>query len=69
MAVLALASAVASLNAQPSVLTSQYGNLRQSYNSQESVLISSNVKSIIEQPAFSPLLIDKGPGTSVVSNK
>jgi hypothetical protein len=52
------------LNAQPSVLTSQYGNMRQSYNSEETVLVSSAVKSIIQPAAFGggPVLaIDKAP--------
>ena len=43
----------------PCVLTSQYGNLRQSYNGNESVLVAgSNLKNIIKQPSWSPLLVD-----------
>jgi hypothetical protein len=35
--------------------------MRQSYNSQETVLVSSNLKSVIQPAAFSPLLISKAP--------
>ncbi len=70
--ILALVCAEAPLRAQPSVLTSQYGNMRQSYNSQESVLVSSSVKNIIQPAAFpttggstGPVLtIDKAPNGS-----
>ncbi len=67
MAAALFAAAALRLQAQPSVLTSQYGNMRQSYNSQESVLVSSSLQSVIAPAAFSggPVLaIDKAPNGS-----
>jgi hypothetical protein len=48
----------------PSVLTAQYGNLRQGYNSQESLLTSTCLSSgtvTLKQPVWSPLLVGSGP--------
>ncbi len=47
------------LGAQPSVLTEQYGNLRQGYNNQESYLTASGITAAAPTVApFSPLLVD-----------
>jgi hypothetical protein len=54
------------LNAQPNVLTAHYGNTRQGYHGQESVLTSSTVSSAIHFAAFSPLLVDlEQPGGNI----
>jgi hypothetical protein len=49
----------------PSVLTAQYGSLRQGYNSSETMLTSTcigNGTVTITQPTWSPLQVDPGPG-------
>jgi hypothetical protein len=49
----------------PSVLTAQYGNLRQGYNSSETTLTSTclnNGTVTMKQPSWSPLMVDSGIG-------
>jgi hypothetical protein len=49
----------------PSILTAQYGNLRQGYNASESLLTSTCLSGTvtISQPSWSPLLVESGPSS------
>ncbi len=50
----------------PSILTAQYGNLRQGYNASETMLTPTCIGSTvtIKQPTWSPLKVDNGPNDS-----
>ncbi len=65
VAVVVLTGLEPAANAQPNVLTAHYGNTRQGYNGQESVLLSSTVHTKIAPASFSPLLVDLGPSSQL----